>query len=589
MRQFIRHIWSVDKRAFLRILFLNIAVALTGSISIVMLIPMLDLLNISVDNSESVTVLLQPFVGMSYLQRAALLIGVFLVLMIVRSVLGRAVTIKQNAYIENFENELRKDLYQAVSASDWETLHAKPSAELINLFVVQCRQTKFCLQLCIGLMASFFSAALQIAIACWMSLPVTVMVLLVGSGFLMLFLPYLKKSRETGMKSVAASRQLHQEILNQLNSVKEIRSYGVESHHADIFEQASDEYYDASLQTTQQRVIPQLCYSLASAVLIALAFVFSVLVLNVGTAQLIVLVYIFSRLWPMFSSWQSQLQNIQAYVPAYETIQNAISELSSGKQKPIQVEQPFAFDGDVSFDNVAFCYRDTSEPVLNGVSFNIPNGAVTALVGPSGAGKSTTADLLMGLLLPTSGQILVGGSPLQEEAVYSWRKAIGYIPQEPLILNATVRENLLRFHPDATEEEIILALKQSLAWGVVEKLPNGLDTILGDRGVRLSGGERQRIVLARVLLGKPKLIILDEATSALDYECEQFIQETIHSFRGKATVLVIAHRIATIQNADFAVVLSDGMIVEQGRLQDLQQNKDSYISEMMRAQRGIGV
>ena len=206
---------------------------------------------------------------------------------------------------------------------------------------------------------------------------------------------------------------------------------------------------------------------------------------------------------------------------------------------------------------------------------------MTALVGPSGAGKSTTADLLLGLLSPTKGEILVDGVPLMGEGLNAWCENIGYIPQEPLILNATVRENLLRFHPQASEEEMIEALKQSLAWPFVEKLPEGLDTVLGDKGVRISGGERQRIVLARVLIGKPKLIILDEATSALDYESESFIRETIRSLREKTTVLIIAHRMATIRGADRAIVLLNGEIAEQGSLQELLEKEDTYLAKMV--------
>lgn len=581
MKQILKTVWRTDKKNFLLILLLNIGAALMGSISIVMLVPMLDLLEISVGDGGTMDVLLQPFAGLTYLQRAIVIIAVFVILMLVRAILNSVATVRQNAYLERYEMAMRQDVYDAIGTASWENLSHRTGSDLIQLISVQCRQARFCLQWTIALIASVFSALLQLAIALWMSLPVTLMALVVGAGFLCLFRPFQKRSRDYGQKAVEVNRKLHREMQNQLNSIKEIRAYGVQEHHNKLFEDISNEYYDISLRTTQLRVIPQLCYSVAAAVLIALAFVYSVLILDTGTAQLVVLVYIFSRLWPVFSSWQGQLQSIQSYVPAYETIRTSIDELAQGEQEVEQTSDALDLVREVAFADVGFTYQNGSEEVLKGLNFNLPCGSVTALVGPSGAGKSTTADLLLGLLRPTKGQILVDGKALDAETLGSWRKFIGYIPQEPLILNGTVRENLLRFHPEAGEEEMIDALKRSLAWPFIEKLPQGLDTVLGDKGVRLSGGERQRIVLARVLMGKPKLIILDEATSALDYESENFVRETIRSLRKHTTVLIIAHRMATIRGADRAIVLLDGKIAEQGSMQELLQKEDSYLAKMV--------
>lgn len=218
---------------------------------------------------------------------------------------------------------------------------------------------------------------------------------------------------------------------------------------------------------------------------------------------------------------------------------------------------------------------------MEDVSFSLNVGKITALVGRSGAGKSTTADLLMGFLTPDSGEITIDGCPLTQENSRAWRKNIGYIPQSPLLLNDTVRENLKRFHPDATDQELIDALKKAVAWEFVQKLPQGLDTLLGDRGVRLSGGEGQRIVLARVLLGHPRLIVLDEATSALDYESEGAIRDVLSSLRKDAAILVIAHRLATVMIADEAVVLEQGKITESGAFSQLIHNPGGYLAGMV--------
>ena len=190
-------------------------------------------------------------------------------------------------------------------------------------------------------------------------------------------------------------------------------------------------------------------------------------------------------------------------------------------------------------------------------------------------------DLLLGFLQPTGGEILIDGVPLTRENLAGWRHFLGYVPQEPLILNASVRENLQRFHPSATEEEMIEALKKAQAWDFVRTLKDGLDTSLRDQGVRLSGGERQRIVLARVLLGHPRLIIMDEATSAMDYESETAVRKAIRELDSDITVLIIAHRLATVRTAQHAIVLENGYITEDGPLAELLEHEDGYLHKLL--------
>ncbi|MBE6948026.1 MAG: ABC transporter ATP-binding protein [Ruminococcaceae bacterium] len=581
MKQILRDVWQTDKKNFLLLLILNIGVAITSSFTIVILIPLLDLLNISAGDQQSVNILLRPFVGMSIEERAIVLVAIYVGLTLLRAALTAIAAVRQNVYMERYQLRLRKDIYDAIGTAGWETFSSRSHSDIISLLTVQCGKARACLQGIVTFIASFFSALMQLMIALWMSWPLTLAIFVVGGGFLIAFRPLLKKSKEYGKQSVTVNKELHEEIRNQLNSIKEIRAYGAEEHHEELFENINKRSFDIHFRTAQLRVVPQFCYSIGAAILIALAFVFNIFVLKTGTAQLVILVYVFARLWPVFSSWQGQLQGIQSNLPAYETICQCIEELSHGARKTKTKEGILPFEKEVTFRDVCFTYQNGDEEVLTDINFTLPCGSVTALVGRSGAGKSTTADLLLGLLQPTSGSILIDGQELTQDNMGSWRKAIGYIPQEPLIINATVRENLLRFHPDATEEEVIAALKKSLAWPFVEKLPKGLDTVLGDKGTRLSGGERQRIVLARVLIGKPRLIILDEATSALDYESESFIRETIRSLRENTTVLVIAHRMATIRGADRAIVLQNGKLVEQGTLQELLDKETGYLSDMV--------
>ena len=221
---------------------------------------------------------------------------------------------------------------------------------------------------------------------------------------------------------------------------------------------------------------------------------------------------------------------------------------------------------DIKIENVTFKYEGRNKLVLDNVSLWFRNGKTTALVGPSGCGKSSIIKLIERFYDPTEGQVLVNSKDLKTIQLQQYRRKIGYVGQEPCLLNETIRENLLNGNPDATDNELIEALKHAQAYDFVQKLPKGINTEVGGVGSKLSGGQKQRIAIARAILKKPDLLILDEATSALDSENERAVQAAIDSI-GKThsiTTIVIAHRLTTIQNADFIYVLNNGKVVEMG-------------------------
>lgn len=228
------------------------------------------------------------------------------------------------------------------------------------------------------------------------------------------------------------------------------------------------------------------------------------------------------------------------------------------------------------FDDVTFSYEAAEGKVLDGVSLDIPKGTMVAIVGRSGAGKSTLVDMIPRLRHPDSGAISVDGVPIEEFDVGSLRKRIGFLTQEPILFNDTIYHNLV-YGLDVvpTLRQVEAALDAGYCREFVSALPEGLETRLGDRGVRFSGGQRQRITLARVLLQDPDILILDEPTSALDSESEQYIKKALEALHGRTTLVVIAHRLATVENADQIVVLSEGRVAEVGTHSDLILNRDS--------------
>jgi subfamily B ATP-binding cassette protein MsbA len=232
-------------------------------------------------------------------------------------------------------------------------------------------------------------------------------------------------------------------------------------------------------------------------------------------------------------------------------------------------------DGHFQFKNVTFAY-EPGKPVLKDVSFEAEPGTVIALVGSSGSGKSTLASLAATFLTPDEGQVLVDGTDLSTVRLSSYRQQLGLVLQDEFLFDGTIRENLLFARPDASDADVQEAVRLAHVAEFTDRFPDGLETVIGERGVKLSGGQRQRVTIARALLAAPRILLLDEATSSLDTESEALIQESLGTLLKDRTTFVIAHRLSTIRRADLILVIEDGRIVERGRHDDLVARQGRY-------------
>lgn len=267
----------------------------------------------------------------------------------------------------------------------------------------------------------------------------------------------------------------------------------------------------------------------------------------------------------------SQLTEAFAGLDRTEEIMNMTPE-DDGTTRTVQMGP---IRGDVEFRNVGFAYEEGKE-VVKDISFRAPAGSITALVGTSGSGKSTIAGLASSFLVPDSGVITVDGVDLAKVSLTSYRSQLGVVLQDDFLFEGTIRENILFPRPDATETQLLAAVKAAHVSQFTDRFENGLDTLIGERGVKLSGGQRQRIAIARAVLADPRILILDEATSSLDTESEAFIQESLKALLKGRTTFVIAHRLSTIRQADQILVIENGTIVEQGKHQELIDRKGRY-------------
>jgi len=294
-----------------------------------------------------------------------------------------------------------------------------------------------------------------------------------------------------------------------------------------------------------------------------------------AVSTLFVYLLIFFRLRPVLKAFNDLRIKVARIIPRLDVMGELFDVQSSNRHRIGKLKYSH-LKTELCFSDVSFTYPNTEVNVLHKINFSIEKGSTVALVGPSGSGKSTIVDLILGLYSPTTGRISADGIDLSEFELKTWREGIGVVDQDVFLMNSSVEQNILFARPQACKEAVIASAQAAHAHDFIQGFSDGYETIIGDRGYRLSGGQQQRVALARALLRNPNILILDEATSALDTDSEKLIQQTIEEMQHERTILIIAHRLSTVINADRIVVLDDGKIIEQGPPKDLLQQASNF-------------
>jgi ATP-binding cassette subfamily C protein len=272
-------------------------------------------------------------------------------------------------------------------------------------------------------------------------------------------------------------------------------------------------------------------------------------------ATVMILVYLSAQLLRQLNKIQERYQEMAMFESAYWSLHDTIQEVRQEKEQTVGEIKP-ALKREIRFDEVSFAYGENW--VLRNVSIAFPVGMISAIIGPSGSGKTTVVDLMTGLLRPQQGEIWVDDLPLAKVDIRRWRRMIGYIPQETILLHDTIYNNVTLGDDHLDEESTLKALRAAGAWEFVKNMPQGMHSMVGERGGKLSGGQRQRIAIARALVNEPEILILDEATSALDPEAESAICDTLLQLRGQLTILAISHQPALLTITDHAYRVREG-------------------------------
>lgn len=375
-----------------------------------------------------------------------------------------------------------------------------------------------------------------------------------------------------GRKTALALDEFSALVSEIIGGIRVIKSFASEKREQRRSQQALENRYQAEL--TAYRYSSAVAPVTETAGIIVLLVILltgtTILSSSEGTTLPILLTYTLTllRTLPRVNHLNSLRSQLSLRAGSYETICQFLTS-TDGTMLPDGRYPYKTLKTALIFENVIFNYPESSEPVLRGINLRVPKGQTTAIVGSSGSGKSTLIDLIMRFYDPSDGSIKIDDTDLRSVQRKSWLQAVAAVSQDTFLFNASVSENIAYGRPDATNEEVMDAARKAYAFDFIQELPNGFNTIVGNRGSRLSGGQRQRIAIARAILCDPDILILDEATSALDSNSERIVQKAIEKVSQDRTVIVIAHRLSTIENADNIVVMKEGKIVEQGSHQQL--------------------
>ena len=471
----------------------------------------------------------------------------------------------------NLCDRLRKRLFgqfQRLSLSYYSTSR---SGNLINSLTTEINQLKQALDVFSSLITRGSTLLAYVISMFWLSWQLSLASIAMYSLLSVGLSSLIARVREASFDIPKANGKLASIAIQFINGVRTVKGSATEDFERKRFYRASTDVIKAEDKVASiSALVKPLAEGVASTNLIVMVLVAFNLFISKGnlpTSSLLAFMFVLFRMMPLVAQVNGARENLGRFQGSINNIQ----ELLRTNDKPYLDNGYQQFQGlkqGISFLSVNFGY-ESNELVLRDINLTIEKGKVTAFVGASGAGKSTLADLIPRFYDPIEGGIFLDGENLKHFDISSVRRKMAIVSQDTFIFNASVRDNIAYGLEEISEAEIWRVAQQAHAVEFIEELPNGLETVLGDRGVRLSGGQRQRIAIARALLRNPDILILDEATSALDSVTEKLIQESLEKLSKGRTVIAIAHRLSTIIRADRVVVLEAGQVVEQGTYQEL--------------------
>ena len=587
-RTFVATLYGIVSWRVALALALAICYTMTQGVQLLLLVPLMELVGLKVQQGAVgwfAELVSSIFALVNVRPTLATVLGAFVLVTSLQALIARWQTIFSLKLQEEFVAALRRRLYDAIVRADWLTLVRSRTSDFAHALTMELDRVGTATYFLLATVANVMVLSVYVLFALRLSMVMTALVFCCGAGLLIMIRKKMRESQRTGEEISKATNGLCAASVQHVDGMKTTKSYGMEEQSARLFSGLAEGVAQMNLKATRNYAGAGFWFQVGSVLTLSLILYVAFEVLSLSTAGLLLLLFLFARMIPLFAGIQQSCQRYLEDLPAFNKVMEMIVRCEAVAETKAESPEETQLRRGIRLAEVSFAYDGEGEaPAIRDLNLAIEAGKTTALVGPSGAGKSTIADLVMGLLVPDRGQVLVDGVPLVPERVKSWRRQIGYVSQDTFMFNDTVRANLLWACPEANDEEINRALESAAAKEFVSKLPDGIETVLGDRGVRLSGGEKQRLALARALLRRPSLLLLDEATSALDSENEKRIQSAIKKLHGHVTILMITHRLSTIQGADIIYVLEEGSLVDSGSWSELVDRRNGLFNALRKAQ-----
>jgi ATP-binding cassette, subfamily C, bacterial len=528
--------------------------------TLILLIPLLQTLDPSAVNGASSSSWLHSiFQSVGLRPTLVGVLVVFIVFVTVRSLIVRLRDLTLYTLRLQLIRNTRVRLYSAIAHANWSFLRRNRRADYLTALTSETDRLDQAVYFALEMPARAIMIGAHVVAACLIAPILSLAALASGLFIALLVRGRLVESLRLGETLSASSRELYHEISEFLGGLKVTKSYVAEDRYVTIFARAIDDVKGDLLSYTRSHSNARLFQDVAGAFAVALFLWIGADLLGLPMAEVLVLALIFYRLLPLVQGLQQSAQQILHTSSAAQTVLDLSKRCEAAEERSDTHPTPTSgLTTGIRIENVSFRHDPDHPRTLSNINLNLPANSLTVLFGPSGAGKSTLLDLLAGLLRPDRGKIFIDDRELTDPLVPAWRRSISYVLQAPFLFHDTIRANLLVANPAATENDLCDALHSSGAARFIEALPEGLDTIVGDRGSRFSGGEQQKLALARALLRRPALLILDEPTTSLDDRSEQLVLAGIEALRGRVTMIMVTHHPERVRSADQIFWLDGG-------------------------------